>query len=226
MSDYKLLRSTGDLIYKFISSNKYASAAGLALVVVCSLLYRSKRFLSESGTSKKRRKNISKDALIDVLFFSNENAMCQDHINDGNTCSDDCGAQKLLTLVEYLDMAKESLDVCVYTITSIKLAEAVLRKFNEGVAVRVITDDSMAYGDGSQIPLFRRNGVRVRAEPSQNLMHHKFAVIDRKVLVTGSFNWTQQATFGNWENVIITSEPEEVVQRFSDQFEKLWQILD
>lgn len=153
------------------------------------------------------------------------------------------------TLVEYLDMAKESLDVCVYTITSFKLAEAVLRKFDEGVAVRVITDESMAYGDGSQIPLFRRNGnnikcdvsiddpsyslitnlysgVRVRVKPSQNLMHHKFAIVDRKVLVTGSFNWTQQATFGNWENVIITSEPKQVIERFCDQFDRLWKILD
>lgn len=61
-------------------------------------------------------------------------------------------------LVEYLDSATTSLDVCVYTITSLKLGEAVLRKFRQGVVVRVITDESMSYGDGTQIPKFRKNG--------------------------------------------------------------------
>jgi cardiolipin hydrolase len=33
-------------------------------------------------------------------------------------------------------------------------------------------------------------------------MHHKFAIIDKIVLLTGSFNWTAQAVNGNQENLI------------------------
>lgn len=61
-------------------------------------------------------------------------------------------------MIRYIDSATESLDVCVYTITSFKLADAVLRKFKEGVKVRVITDASMSFCDGSQIPSFRKAG--------------------------------------------------------------------
>ena len=33
-------------------------------------------------------------------------------------------------------------------------------------------------------------------------MHNKFAIIDKFVLLTGSFNWTEQAVYGNQENLI------------------------
>ena len=52
-------------------------------------------------------------------------------------------------------------------------------------------------------------------------MHHKFAIVDRKVVVQGSANWTQQAFFGNSENIIVTNQIE-LVSAFINEFEKLW----
>jgi cardiolipin hydrolase len=53
------------------------------------------------------------------------------------------------------------------------------------------------------------------------LMHHKFVVIDNDILVSGSFNWTMTALSGNWENIIVTSEPKLVIP-FSQHFSQLW----
>uniref|UniRef100_A0A8C6TDR9 small monomeric GTPase n=1 Tax=Neogobius melanostomus TaxID=47308 RepID=A0A8C6TDR9_9GOBI len=39
-------------------------------------------------------------------------------------------------------------------------------------------------------------------------MHHKFAVVDGNLLITGSLNWTLTAVQGNMENLIITTEPD------------------
>jgi len=33
-------------------------------------------------------------------------------------------------------------------------------------------------------------------------MHNKFAIIDKLILVTGSFNWTASAVYGNQENCL------------------------
>ena len=56
-------------------------------------------------------------------------------------------------------------------------------------------------------------------------MHHKFAIVDQRLLISGSFNWTMQAVMGNKENVIVTTEPL-IVGPFVEQFEKLWSEFD
>ena len=52
-------------------------------------------------------------------------------------------------------------------------------------------------------------------------MHHKFAVFDRKVLLTGSYNWTRSAASENQENLIVTEAPG-LVRSFAAEFDKLW----
>ena len=56
-------------------------------------------------------------------------------------------------------------------------------------------------------------------------MHHKFAIVDGKVLITGSLNWTTQAIQNNRENVLIT-EDEEYVRLFREEFERIWEEFD
>lgn len=53
-------------------------------------------------------------------------------------------------------------------------------------------------------------------------MHHKFAIIDKKLLITGSLNWTVQAIQHNRENVLILEESE-YVKVFLEEFEKIWE---
>ena len=47
------------------------------------------------------------------------------------------------------------------------------------------------------------NGIECTMDDNKRFhMHNKFAIIDKLVLVTGSFNWTAQAVTGNQENLI------------------------
>jgi phosphatidylserine/phosphatidylglycerophosphate/cardiolipin synthase-like enzyme len=53
-------------------------------------------------------------------------------------------------------------------------------------------------------------------------MHNKFAVIDNKVLITGSFNWTATAQEKNQENLLIIKDTS-LIKDFSARFEMLWE---
>jgi len=52
-------------------------------------------------------------------------------------------------------------------------------------------------------------------------MHHKFAVIDKSVVITGSFNWTMQAVKYNQENLLFF-ENKFLAEKYTLAFEDLW----
>ncbi len=117
--------------------------------------------------------------------------------------------------------ARETLDVCVFSITDDRLAEEVIDAKRRRVRVRIVTDNDKSRDRGSDISRFERAGIPVAQDRTDNHMHHKFAVADRKRLLTGSYNWTRSAAERNEENIVVTDEPA-LVAAFVDQFERLW----
>jgi cardiolipin hydrolase len=52
-------------------------------------------------------------------------------------------------------------------------------------------------------------------------MHHKFAVLDESVVITGSFNWTTQAVKNNQENIVFY-ENKDLAKKYTEEYNKLW----
>jgi hypothetical protein len=52
-------------------------------------------------------------------------------------------------------------------------------------------------------------------------MHHKFAVVDDRILLTGSYNWTRGAADNNEENLIVTDDPR-FVKPYVEEFARLY----
>lgn len=50
-------------------------------------------------------------------------------------------------------------------------------------------------------------------------MHHKMAVIDGNLVVSGSYNWTNGGTSKNDENLLVLDD---VAPVFGAEFERLW----
>lgn len=124
-------------------------------------------------------------------------------------------------LFKILQCANHSIDVCVLIVASRELSDVLISAHQAGVIVRVVTNNEQMMHSGTQVNRLRRAGIQVCIDETAFLMHHKFVVVDKELLVTGSLNWTTQALCGNQENVIITSESK-LVQPFISQFEILW----
>jgi len=120
-----------------------------------------------------------------------------------------------------LESAKRSADLCVYSITDDRIAEAVIRTHRRGIALRVITDDEKARDLGSDVIQFAHAGIPVLVDDSPYFMHHKFALFDDDVLLTGSYNWTRGAADNNQENLILTND-RRLVTAFRGEFDRLW----
>ncbi|XP_069726408.1 mitochondrial cardiolipin hydrolase [Phaenicophaeus curvirostris] len=185
-----------------------AAAAGLSLWLLALLLLRGRR--------RRRR---------EVLFFPAA-PRCPEALLSGPgppcRCPLPPGDSELLRLLRLLLGARRSLDVCVFTFSSPELGRALRRLHQRGVRVRVLTDSRYMGVSGSQIGALRSHGIQVRHDQESGFMHHKFAVVDRQLLITGSLNWTNQAIQNNRENVLVT-EDTEFVKPFLDEFERIWE---
>ncbi len=126
-------------------------------------------------------------------------------------------------LVRAIEGSQRSIDIAVYNFTASELAEALYAAKSRGVRIRVLVDRERAEAGASGIRGLRLNGVAVRSlgVPEQSLMHHKFAVFDERLVVTGSYNWTNSAEHANYENLVVLEAPE-VVSRFQQEFHRLW----
>jgi phosphatidylserine/phosphatidylglycerophosphate/cardiolipin synthase-like enzyme len=77
---------------------------------------------------------------------------------------------------------------------------------------------------GSDVYLLAAEGLQMREDFGADHMHHKFAVMDDRKVITGSFNWTKGSS-NNYENVLICGDLQ-VVSAYGQEFERLWTIMD
>lgn len=124
-------------------------------------------------------------------------------------------------IVGLLKSARQSADICVFTITDNAIAQCIEDAHQRGVRVRVISDDDKSGDLGSDIESLRRSGVPVAIDRSDAHMHHKFAIFDGDALLTGSYNWTRSAASANQENLVVLNEPS-LVRAFQREFDRLW----
>ncbi len=124
--------------------------------------------------------------------------------------------QKILNA---LDGARVSIWVAMAWFTNETLFNKLLEKRSQGIDVKLaIYDDGVnrTHGvDFSRIP-----HTLIRRAPRGGLMHNKFCIIDNQIVITGSYNWTNNAEFRNAENVTIERDPLQA-SAFSEEFRRL-----
>ena len=164
----------------------------------------------------------SKGHINSVLFFPDVAMPCRFGSKcRRKTCAFSHEQTSLTRFLKGIDSAKATFDVCVFTITCNEIAAGIIALHKRGVRVRIITDDEQTNAAGSDVGKFIDAGIRVRHDDSPHHMHHKFAVLDGRILLTGSFNWTRSAVLHNKENILITDHPS-LVSAYAREFENLW----
>lgn len=105
-----------------------------------------------------------------------------------------------------------------------EIGGAIQAPHQRGIALRIISDNDKVLDPGSDIEELRRLGIPVRLDRTADHMHHKFAIFDSALVLTGSFNWTRSAARYNHENMVVSND-HRLVQAFLREFEKLWATL-
>jgi len=133
------------------------------------------------------------------------------------------GASIKESILKEIESAASTLDLAIHEITSLEMAEALVKAKQRGVKVRIVADSKQAKIKTSQINALIREGipVKVLGGKEKGVMNHRFAILDGRRVLTGSFDWSETSAKWNYENISMIHESE-AVANFQREFERLW----
>jgi phosphatidylserine/phosphatidylglycerophosphate/cardiolipin synthase-like enzyme len=126
-------------------------------------------------------------------------------------------------LISWINAAVKTLDGAIYGLTDDNIARALVHAHERGVKVRVVRDRSQAGGARDVTKQLIQAGIPVRIQKGSRggLQHNKFLIIDSTYVLTGSFNWTRNASKRNDENFVVIDDQ---ADKFRKEFERLWSL--
>lgn len=128
-------------------------------------------------------------------------------------------------LIDALQAARREIFVAVYSFSRVSIADALIEKHRAGIDVRVKADRGQARTKWGRPIMKALKAADVPVEfigvPRPGHMHHKFVVIDNQIVITGSYNFTNLASTGSWENLVRIDD-----HKVADQFRSEWLAVE
>ena len=120
----------------------------------------------------------------------------------------DCGK----VYSSYIKSANHSVHCAFYDIDLDNVIRALANKSRTAEVMLVMDSsnyDEQVKGDG------------IKLDDDRQLMHNKFCVIDDNVVITGSFNPTENDNYKNQNNIVVMFS-KILAKNYEDEFEELW----
>lgn len=131
-------------------------------------------------------------------------------------------------ILEELDKATERIVVAVYWFTNQTLFQKLMTKVADGLKVELIIHNDYINNreTGLNFQDFIDKGGDFYFSNTFNPMHNKFCVIDNKILINGSYNWTYYAEDRNRENILLIKDEQETIDAFITEFDRLKSLTE
>ena len=120
---------------------------------------------------------------------------------------------------------KTSFDAALYRFNGRRIARALEEASQRGVQIRLVIDQGKFEESQSTQDLLEKGKFNFRLSRGRgdgdSKMHHKFALLDDSLVLTGSYNWTRESEEENYDNLVVLGEPE-AAKVYRQEFELLW----
>ncbi len=143
------------------------------------------------------------------------------------------------SISKLLNTSQQQVDFALFVFSEPGLSNILQTQSQRGVKVRGIIDRQFAYRDySSGLSLMGVDAnnlcqagtnslslatIGVPTLPPGDLLHHKFAIIDRQTVVTGSHNWSSAANYHNDETLLVIQNNPTVAAHFDREFNRLYE---
>ncbi len=140
-----------------------------------------------------------------------------------------------------LQTAKNAIDMALFVFSDQALVDSLEELHKNGIQMRALIDSGFIYRPYSEA--LDMLGVTIAAKdckvelnnrpwqkpaqlvgtpklPTGDLLHHKFGIVDQRIVIIGSQNWTEAANRGN-DEVALTITNETVAAHYQREFDRL-----
>ncbi|MCF1190108.1 phospholipase D-like domain-containing protein [Mangrovimonas sp. AS39] len=126
-------------------------------------------------------------------------------------------------IVSKIKQAEKSLKISVTWFTNHTIFNTILdliEKKKIDVKLVVLNDGINNGQNGVNFKKFIQLGGTLIFSDEKSMVHNKFCIIDEKILINGSYNYTYYAETRNWENITI-SNSKRLVKSYVKEFNKI-----
>jgi phosphatidylserine/phosphatidylglycerophosphate/cardiolipin synthase-like enzyme len=122
-------------------------------------------------------------------------------------------------IVREIESARSSILIQAFSFTSVPIAKAVVEAYKRGVHVEVILDSSQKTEKYTEVDYLHNHRVPLLIDSEHKIAHNKVMIIDGQTVITGSFNFTEQAEKRNAENLLVIRD-----KILADQYTVNWKL--
>jgi phosphatidylserine/phosphatidylglycerophosphate/cardiolipin synthase-like enzyme len=121
-------------------------------------------------------------------------------------------------VVSEIQRARHEVLVLGYSFTSQPIAQALVDAKKRGVSVQIVLDHSNETEAHTDLSFFIDEGLAPLIDAHHAIAHNKVMVIDRRTVLTGSFNFTNQAEHENAENMLVLRHYSDLASAYRQNF--------
>jgi phosphatidylserine/phosphatidylglycerophosphate/cardiolipin synthase-like enzyme len=123
-------------------------------------------------------------------------------------------------VVREVNRARREILVMAYSFTNDPITNALIEAKKRGVTVDILLDHSNEKEQHTELSAFMKHGLDPQIDADHPIAHNKIMIIDKRTIITGSFNFTNQAEHENAENLLVIKGHAELPTHYRDNFFK------
>ena len=125
-------------------------------------------------------------------------------------------------IIDHISHASYSLKIAMAWFTNPLIFNALLRACKRDVDVHLLINNDAINNRPNGLPFNKliEEEAKLYIAETPDLIHNKFCIVDNKIVIDGSYNWTVLAETNNDENIVVI-ENGKVIKSFISAFENL-----
>jgi len=126
-------------------------------------------------------------------------------------------------LLAEINGAQRSIRFMTFSFTRDDMGAALIARHNDGIDIEGVFETVGSETRFSELTNLFCDGVDVRQDGNNGILHHKVFIIDESTVITGSFNYSNNAVESNDENVLIIRDAD-LAALYLEEFNRIQSI--